>query len=868
MRLVFDPDFSSGAWPGPLHGRDATAGERWIGPDHLVEVLETALGLPAPRVSGRERAALLVATVAGAVGFWSESARVDAFGSARRLLDWRDQLAMAGWCGAGREPRLRALGEVVRTAAPGLPDRLVAIAAALERRSAHVDEVRLLAPAEEFDLLWRRIFAALERRGTRIESTPLAAASAEGDLAHARAIKFDPQGDGSLLLLRPAGPLQAAEEVAAWLAARGADELGQTVVIGADPLLDGALRRHGLPTLGTSYAASDGALLQILPLVLEMAWQPQDPQRAFELLSLRPSLVPAEIAYPLRKALREWPAVDSDMWRESMAEGLAKIVETERRARVEARLALLWRAEVVRGAAFPAVVAVTRTELLRAWLARLASVTETPAAARAALAQCGAFLGLVRGCGLRELTPPLLQRFLAEATEAVAGDAPFAAQAGLAHVSRPGAIAGAARHIVWWSFDQRALGSIARLPLSRAERDELAAQGVDLPPLARLAAVQAQRWQRPLLQATRSLLFVCPGRDESGELLHPHPLWDELLARLDHSSEKRNAAVERLVKLSFADRLPRARREALALSLPRRHWNVTAGRIARRERESPSSVESFLGCSFRWTLDYSGKLREAEPPHVSEASDPRLLGSLLHKLIERLFTAGASSREEAEARAAVLFDREAPRLAAVLWLPGAETVRAQARRALVKSAAMLAALLRATGASVVASEQAIQGRAFGTAFEGTPDILIGAPTRVVDLKWGGASYRRKSLANGTALQLAAYSFLGRDGGGFPPVAYLIMSAQRLLTTSPTHFPGAEPVTGAGPEQTWRLLDSTHSKHWARLRSGRVEARGIATEDAPVLRESKVDEDEIVLAPPCEFCSFGSLCGRSFTGTAE
>ncbi len=868
MRIVFDPDFSAGSWPGPLRGREASAGEDWIGAERLAQVLETALGLPAPRLSASERAALLVPAVVATPGFWSASARMDPLGSARRLLEWRDHLAMAGWRGEGRAPRLRELGEVVRTAAPGLPDRLVALAAVLGRRSAHVDEVRLLAPVEEFELLWRRLFDGLARRGTRIESAPLTVASAEGDLAHARAAGFDPQGDGSLVLLRPAGPLQAAEEVAAWLAALGPDALGQTVVVGADPLLDGALRRHGLPTLGTSYAVSDGALLQLLPLVLEMAWRPQDPQRAFELLSLRPSLVPAEVAYPLRKALREWPAVDSDGWRSALAEGLAKIGAADRRARVEARLGLLWRTEIPRGSAFPSAVALARTELLRTWLARLASVADAPNAARAALAQCGAFLALLRGSGLPELSPPLLQRFLVESTAATAGDAPFAAQAGLAHVGRPGAIAGAARHVVWWSFDQRAPESIERLPLSRAERDELAVQGVDLPSLARLAAAQAQRWQRPLQHATRSLLLVCPGRDELGELLHPHPLWDELLARLDSPSEKRNVAVQRLVKPSFADRLPRARREALVLSSPRRHWNVTAGRIARRERESPSSVESFLGCSFKWTLDYPGKLREAEPPHVSEASNPQLLGNLLHELIERLFATAAPPPEEAEARAAALFDREAPRLAAVLWIPGAETLRAQARRALVKSAAMVAVLLRATGTSVVASEQARQGRAFGTAFEGTPDLLIGSPTRVVDLKWGGASYRRNSLANGTALQLAAYSFLSREGGEFPPVAYLIMSAQRLLTTSPTHFPGAEPVAGDGPEPTWRRLEATHSRRWATLQSGSVEALGVATENDPVTRDSKVVDDEIVLAPPCGFCSFGSLCGRSFAGAGE
>ena len=148
MRLVFDPDFSAGSWPGPLHGDEAAAGEEWVGPERLAQVLETALGLPTPTISAGERAALLVPAVVATQGFWSASASVDAFGSARRLLEWHDQLAMAGWQRGAREPRLLALAEPTQQARPGLPDRLAAITTVLQRRNPHIDELRLLAPAE------------------------------------------------------------------------------------------------------------------------------------------------------------------------------------------------------------------------------------------------------------------------------------------------------------------------------------------------------------------------------------------------------------------------------------------------------------------------------------------------------------------------------------------------------------------------------------------------------------------------------------------------------------------------------------------------------------------------------------------------
>ena len=45
MNLTFDPDFSNGAWPGPLRGREAVAGEEWVSPGRLAHVLSIALGV-------------------------------------------------------------------------------------------------------------------------------------------------------------------------------------------------------------------------------------------------------------------------------------------------------------------------------------------------------------------------------------------------------------------------------------------------------------------------------------------------------------------------------------------------------------------------------------------------------------------------------------------------------------------------------------------------------------------------------------------------------------------------------------------------------------------------------------------------------
>ena len=356
MRIVFDPTFDATPWPGPLATflnlraplRDATAGEAWAGPRFLLNLLETQLGLGGPVVPAALRAATLVSAIAATEGFWSASARVDPLGTARTLLDWRDALWMAGWRGEPlRAGRLAALAKVTSAAPPGMPDRIAAVADVLERRAADVEELVRVEPTDDLPPAWRVLVDRLAARGTRVTPTVLAPADARGDLARAQLLSFAPEADGTLQLLRPHGPLQAAEEVAAWLGARR--DLAQTVVVGADPVLDAALRRHGLPTTGSARPARDNALLQILPLVLALGWSPPDPQRVLELLTLPDGPVPRGLAGRLARALHEQPAVDSDPWRAALAAGLAAYESADDRARLQARLAVLFEAPVDRG---------------------------------------------------------------------------------------------------------------------------------------------------------------------------------------------------------------------------------------------------------------------------------------------------------------------------------------------------------------------------------------------------------------------------------------------------------------------------------------------------------------------------------------
>jgi len=865
MRIVFDPDFDRGCWPGPLRGGQAAAGEDWVGPSRFAQILEMALGLGGPGLTSRERAAMLVPSIRATAGFWSKSAEVDPFATSRRLLQWRDTLAMAGWNGEGKEPRLAALATLTANAAPGLPDRLRAIHRVLERRAPDIESVELLSPRDELELLWRRTFDLLEQRGTRIIETELTAVgTTEGsDLAGARDKRFIPKGDGSLRLLRATGPLAAAEEVAAWLASLG--RAPDTVVVSGDPALDAALHRHGLPTTGASHELRDGVPLQILPLVLDLGWIPQDPQRAYELLSLASSPVPSELRWRLKQALAEWPAVDSDAWRGALAEGLAAIEEPGRRDRVKQRMEVLWDARVPRLANYPVAELVRRVSMLRVWLGgRMATAGATSARWGAAAAQCSSLIDLVQHSGLVELSAAQVRHLALEATEGAGGENPFPPEAGMPQVGSPGGVAGPAPIIVWWNFNAEAAPGIGRLPLTRAERTELQSLGVTLPDPGAVAAAQARRWMRPLSQASEKLLLVCPQKDTEGEDLHPHPLWDELVSRVAEKNTRR-VAEKALLRVSLDQDVPQSQRTALPLPLPRRDWTVAAGRIERRKQESPSSIQTLFGCPFQWVLRYAGKLAGPDSAQVGEGTSPRVLGELLHKIMNQLFEGPARKPDAAAAEAGAIFDREGPRLVAALFLPGADAQREHVRRVATRTAHTLYSLMAGGSLRVLSTEQERTGEALNTTFAGRVDLVLGDPPRILDLKWGGAPRKRKMLEAGAAIQLAAYAFLERnESGQFPPVGYFVMDGQQLLTTEPKAFANAEEVNGPSPEETWRLVEATHALEWAAVAAGRIGARGATGEgDEEPFKEPDAKGGTLRVPPECRYCDYAALCGRAF-----
>lgn len=863
MRLTFDTCFDSGAFPGPLAGRDAVVGELWVGPHQLLGVMETALGLSGPTLSAPERAAALVPALRDLDGFWRKSFENDHFATAATLLHWRDTLRLHGWQGQSVRPRLKQLASATREALPGYPDRLAEVAEALLVRNAGIGSVTRLKPLEDLPKLWKTVFDRLAAQGTEVVDVDLAPADAAGNLAGARSDGFAPvEEDHSLQLLRTAGPLEAAERVAAHLA--GLDDLAGTVIVGADSVLDAALRRYGLPTTGSPQIAGGNALLQIMPLVLACGWAPADPQRVLELLTLPESPVPRGVAGRLGDALHAWPAVGSDDWLEAKTEGLAQMEDAERRARVERRLDTIFTPAADVGQPYPSTAIRLRLDMLVEWLnGRRGHADVGEAAWDAAIAQCGMLGRLLDLADLAELSVHQLKKLVEQATVEAPALPPYDSQAGLTHVGDPGAVAGPVKRIVWWGFTHEAAPSVERLPLSMAERDALADAGVELPDLGMCAVAGAERWRRPLMQARDALILVCPKKGYDGKDVYPHPLWDEIVGNLAGGKESIAALI--CGEVAPEGRLRKASRTLVPLPAAQRSWR-TKRKIPRRKQESPSGAGDLIGCPLKWVLNYvchvGGGMTATLP------GDSTLWGNLVHYIVAESMKTAFVSATKAEARAGKLFDELAPRMAATLFQPGSEAERTTVKRAAALGARKLHEILSASGASVVASEQEFTGPGLGGRVLAYPDLVVDSPRRIIDLKWRGYTFRSNSLAKGTAYQLATCGHVARGKGEeILPGAYLILANRRLITTAGDAFPGATVIDGPSAAETWAAFERAYAARHEALAAGEVTAEAIEDDDGNGPPDAGIDDEgKMLLEPPCGFCDFQGLCGYCYQGT--
>ncbi len=734
-----------------------------------------------------------------------------------------------------------AAAEAAATALPsGLPERLRAILAELrlDRIPLAIERLTLCDPREEWQPLFAEVIDAVAARGAQLDAWPWERARAAGDLGVAqRALAGEAgerpraAGDGSLALVRGASGAEAADLAAALLAQQverfGADEVA-VIDSRGDGNLDEALARAGFALCGGSSASRGVDARQVLALTLLLQWRPADPYLVQQLVLLQDSPQPRDVRQQVLQALRETPGPRA--WRGALD---IETVDADAQLPVDridhacARVAAWAMRRAHAGEQSPERVALFQQVAREARLAGRAAPMRAPAFGRQELARLLADLAQAA---------PVESRTVREAGAPVA-------------VASPGALLSAPAAVVWYGADGDALATPRRSFWSPAERGALAGAGVLLPDPDRAVAREMAAAGRAVGMTREAFTFVhaeATGDRHSGT----HPVWHKLLRAFEERGREAALAFDGLELIGRGAApggaaLTTARPDRPAcLAGGRAVWQLPAG-MEPRETESPSSLEKLVSCPFGYALRYGAGVADEDLYALADGSVA--LGTIAHAALERWLAEGLGADPGG------CFDRVVAEEAALLLGPGRDVEREGARDAVIRSAAKLADVMARGALRPVGFEQKLSGQTEVGRVEGRADLVLQRgedpeALAVIDLKWGSENFRRESLEQGRALQLAAYARLA--GGRVAPTAYLILVTAELLTVHGDVFPGADVVLGDAEPEVWERMAAVAREQKAALAAGRVLV------GSP---EEPSEDDGLLVAAGCRFCGFALFC---------
>jgi hypothetical protein len=919
MKPVVGWDLGTQAFVGTSPQRGALGTPYWS-PDELLRDLELRLGLP--RASDSELAriprwAARIGDLGDADAFYAESFAVDPLGTAGALLEWRDALVDAGWNGDLHEsssPRLHALGRIERHRSVALPagriDRLVAVQAELSSRPSVALGYEGLVLVEEralWSTRWKSVFALLEGQGTIITAwhASLPGAPADTDLGVLqRLLRGElPAGtdvplraDGSLLMFRG----DTLSDLAEWTAAAVGVAPSQTLVVRSlDPApLEAAFARQGLASQGHASLRAARPATQVLSLVLELAYEPKDPYRVLELLTLPVGPFRGDLGRTLARAVIRQPGVLGQDWlkqkqrwveaarlRKSAelaktTEAASKDVERDTEAWIQKRLDFVrdWlEAEGAHDDRASAHALLDAAARVSAWMQAQLAFDEAGVYG-AAYRQVQDFIAALaddkRAHLSREECRQLFDTVARVASRHVLCDE---AAGRPHHVEHPGAILAPAPNVVCWNFVSAVERRPRVAPWNVDERAALALVGVAYAAPEHRLEVEAQAWRRAVLAAQQTLVLVVPGK-LNGASMSPHSLWDEICARLGIHDARAEARITRHASATLLAGEGAVRGHDLTgLPLPHGHtaWTIDRELLVGTEEArtmSATALEQLASCPLGWVLSHRAKLSSGAVAQIAEG--PLLNGNLSHRLVESLFLAGAFDLEECAfmVQAEQHLDQLVRLEGATLLLPGASFERGQLQKQVIGAMRSLFRYLAGKKFRIASVEESIEIQSAAGLLRGRIDVRLvdeAGADAVLDLKWGASSYRER-LVSGRAVQLATYArgLKGKPGGSnvTPPAAYFALSSGQVLSADARMTD--TPLDGPTMDETWAAVERTATRANGALAGGRVPVAN--TQGAPPLLDAlgvpEAEHPRHFINEPedtCKYCSFDTLCGRAW-----
>jgi len=818
----------------PVNGRlnDTPNGHVWLSEISLLNFLETRLGINTPELSFTSRLVdylNCLEQVKSEDLFFFRSYQADPFAVARKLLLWRDELYMAGWTGiypnsSVLTKRLRDLETIEAVAqkqvSKGAGQRWQDVLSRLATDNVFISDIYLLDPVKFFAPLVQK---TLEATGAKIvvkHSTPETPENPTSDLQKTQRLILTGdmtstiENDGSLVLIESENLSNTASTTAQIIAQSFKNIPSHSPLVISETnghILDQHLEAIGLPRGGFSENSPWRPVFQVLPLVLEMLWDPISPRKMLQFLTNPVSPLPAFVRYRLGNLVAEKPGIGSRDWDETIEKTLSK--EDDEKKRKAIRRDIEFWLECERFDAETGVstdVILKRINAVSTWLGTQMAMSDDPnkqtlfAIAKGQVEDLSSAVlrlekyneGRLNKANLRRLVDdikgvgaPLADRYAELSVDLGA----------LKAVRDSGGIYEAESEIIWSGLTG---GNYLDSPfVTDIERQNLTAQDILFVEEANHLEALSQNGIRPVLMSRDRLVLISP-KDRASD----HAIWTRITTAFPDIKIHTERSVLDLLGVEKTQLAP------LSLPLKKREWHLgTTTKIPSTDYTSYSSLDKFLFKPHQWILNYPAKIRSGSLNITNEGN--LLKGNLAHRLIETYLNTHTDLQsvdlDDIETWAEIALAKLITEEGAILLEEGAFRERVEFTTIMKRALKVLITQLVKVGVISTETEKWEEAEFIGGSLKGSIDILaINAKGEeaIIDVKYRGAKYRREELKNSQYLQLATYD---RLKGTDPHLSFFIITDACMLNLSHNFFPEGEsvdPDLGLTAEDYWGNIE--------------------------------------------------------------
>ncbi len=840
--------------------------------------------------------------------FFVASFKADALACAEDLLQRRDELVLAGWnfdpdLNSENIPaRLKVFRDIERTRietenktreillAFGFADRFNCIIHLLSAHQLPIEKIivnepiALLPPHIKRFLdvgLWTLNVEHLKKEALEKDSDNNKIQNPKSDLdifkkfitrQFSDTAKHDIKNDGSILILKAGSDADAAPFLSRFLEANTVqnktarkDFFPVLLIPDKHRSIDEACIQNGLPALGLPSASLGRPTLQLLKLVTAFLWQPLDPQKILEFVTLQYKPLHYELAGIIADVISQRPGIGNEKWQrethlffenlevKALADTTVNVGKTKKQFD-------FW----FNRNTYTVNQTVPRDEIIEiyAHLREWAKETfENNGSKNTSLLVLGEqsrrieeYLIELAETGKNFLSRLDIERIIRTVYEAAPVQPMPQQVSAFPFVKNECCITENITDLIWWQFTEQENPFFfpAWYP---DEMNWLNGKNIALQTPKQKTELWLWKQKQPVERVQNRLILVEMYKCQ-GENKNEHALMSYLRAcfndlskvTLDVGSfsetldfgEISGSPSESVfpiskVQLPKSDFIfPRYQKEAQQFFAPTQPFmQLDAERLTPRETETPTSLEALFYYPHQWVFKYVAKINRSALAGI--VKDKTLKGNVAHRFFELILKENFShwSRQDVNKWIDIHHLNIMRTEAVPFLLYGNEPEKLYFIDKMKYAVWVLMVHIRENNWSVVQTEKELNGTLCGKPLKGKTDIVLQRDNEfcIVDLKWSGLSYRETLIKNSEDLQLVLYAKLlhPEERDKFAYSAYFIIEKAHLMARTKDAFKNVKPLmpdadTMAVNRQIFDKMEKTYQWRMRQIEFGKIEIR--------------------------------------------